>query len=211
MSKKQIRQFLYTVIALVVCVAGYFIVDTYSQNKKKEAEEESSKIAEENKSVVYEMESVDDVTGFSYVVDGETITLLKDTDGEWKSDNDSSLKIDQSVVESSMLTNLLYVASEEKIEAPDDISQYGFDNPQNQIVIMKLDGSSSVFTIGAQNVFDTSKYYLMLEGDDNVYVVDSVIPNAFSKTLADLEEEETTVEETMAAETEETLETETDN
>jgi hypothetical protein len=40
-------------------------------------------------------------------------------------------------------------------------------------------------------------YYMMIKGDDNVYVVDSTLAEAFSKSTDDLEKEEET---TTAAE-----------
>lgn len=197
MSKNQMRQLIGMVIALVVCVVGYFTIDSYSQKQKEKAEEESSKAAEANETVVFELENIDDITGFSYVVDGTTITLLKNSDDTWICDNDTSINIDEYVVKSTILNSLERVSSNQIIESPEDIAQYGFDSPQNKIVIMKSDGSSRVFTLGAQNQIETDKYYMMVDGDDNVYVIDSAIPIAFSNTIEDLEEE-TTVAETSS-------------
>lgn len=196
MSKKEKKQFVFTILALVVCVVGYLLIDAYCEDRKEKEEDESKRIEEESRTVVFEMDNTDDITGFSYVVDGETITLLKDTDGVWICDNDTSMNVDQSTVNNTMVSNFVYVSSNQVIESPEDTAQYGFDDPQNKIVIMKSDGTSCVFTIGAQNEFDTSKYYMMLEGDDNVYVIGSSIPNAFAYSLEDLREEETTTEET---------------
>lgn len=201
MSKKQMKQFVFTIIALAVCVIGYLTADYYSKEQKQREEEESAKKAEENTVVVYQMESVNNITGFAYVADGKTIMLVKDESGNWLDSEDSSVNLAEDTIESVMLTNLMYVSSDEVIEAPEDVNQYGFDNPTNQIVISMSDGTTSTFIVGAQNEFDTSKYYMMLEGDDNVYVIDSVIPNAFSKTVDELVEEETTVEETTVEET----------
>ena len=45
--------------------------------------------------------------------------------------------------------------------------------------------------------YDSTKYYMMVKGDDNVYVISSDLVTAFSKTVDDMKEEETTtVEET---------------
>lgn len=193
MSKNQIKQFVVTIIILATCVVGYIGVDYYSREQKQNAEEESAKKAKENTVVIYERESVDNITGIAYVVDENTIMLLKDESGNWIYSEDTSVNLAEDTIESAMLTNLIYVSSDEVIEKPEDVKQYGFDNPTNTIVISNSDGTTSTFIIGAQNEFDTSKYYMMLEGDDNVYVIDSVIPNAFSKTVDELlEEDETT-------------------
>lgn len=193
MSKNQIKQFVVTIIILAACVVGYIGVDYYSREQKQNAEEESAKKAKENTVVIYERESVDNITGIAYVVDENTIMLLKDESGNWIYSEDTSANLAEDTIESAMLTNLIYVSSDEVIEKPEDVKQYGFDNPTNKIVISNSDGTTSTFIIGAQNEFDTSKYYMMLEGDDNVYVIDSVIPNAFSKTVDELlEEDETT-------------------
>lgn len=196
MSKKQTRHFLYMIIALVVCVTGYFVIDSYCHKQKEQEEEESKNIAEENKTVVFEMKSVDDVTAVSYMADGEKIRLFKDSDGVWKCDAGSEFKINKSIVTSTMLNKFVCVISDQIIESPENTAQYGFDNPQNKIAIKKSDGNSYVFTIGAQNKFDTDKYYMMIAGDDNVYIVDSDIPSAFTNSPEDLKEEETTVTDT---------------
>ena len=40
--------------------------------------------------------------------------------------------------------------------------------------------------------YDASKYYMMVKGDDSVYVVDSSVVDGFTKTVDDLEKEEET-------------------
>lgn len=196
MSKKQMKQYITAIVALIICIAGYFLVNHYCQVKKQEAEQESLKATEENTTVIYEMEDVSVITGFSYILDGTTLNFTKDDSGTWKNRENPDLKLDGDTIESTLLTKLMEISSDNVIEQPEDVSQYGFDSPTNVITVMESDGSSHTFTIGSQNEFDTSKYYLMMEGDDNVYVVDSTLSSAFSAELEEFEEEETTVEAT---------------
>lgn len=72
----------------------------------------------------------------------------------------------------------------------------------NTITIVDANNKTHILYIGDANPYDSTKYYMMVEGDENVYVVDSSVVDAFSKSLEDLEkEEETTVEETTVEET----------
>lgn len=204
MTKKQIKQYIIAIVALIVCVVGYLLADNYSKSKKMEAEEESSKAAETNGKVILEIEDTSVISGLSYQLEGETVKLFKSEDGNWESENDKSLKIDSNAVESLIVAELTTITGEKVETESEDISPYGFDAPTNTIVITKTDGTSDTLIIGSQNEFNTEKYYLMVEGDENVYVVDSAVPNAFSTALEDLEEETTTVEEDTSASDEET-------
>lgn len=195
MTKKQRKQYIFALVALAVCIVGYFLVNVYIDVKKSELEEESLKKAEENTSVIFEMEDVSGIAEFSYKIDGETLKFTKNNDGIWVNENNVSKQMDGDKI-TIMLETLLKVTGEKIATKSDDVRPYGFDAPMNHIVITEADGTSHTLIVGSQNEFDTAKYYLMLEGDENVYVVDSTIPSAFSKALEDLEEEETTVEET---------------
>lgn len=199
MSKSQKKQFFASIILLLVCIVGYVSVTHYCKAKKTEQEEESSKKAAENTTVLYEMDSIDNVSGLAYIVDGKTIVLNKEDSGKWICQEDKNKNLSSDTV-NTMAKKLMYVTSSEVIKGPEDTDQYGFNNPTNKIVIMMSDNTSKTFIIGKQNEFDTSKYYLMLEGDKNVYVIDSTIPSAFTSDL-DALEETTTVEETSTVET----------
>ena len=96
-----------------------------------------------------------------------------------------------------MLAKLVSVTADEKIAKKDDVSQYGFtidDNGNviaetNTIALTDEDNTTYTLYIGKENPYDTSKYYMMVEGDENnIYLVDSDIQTAFSKNISDITE-----------------------
>ena len=86
--KRQKKQFIVLLILLVVCVAAYLGVTM--NNKKTKQEEEAS---EEAAKVYITDFDKDDVTAFSYVLNGTTLAFHKDGDN-WLYDGDSSVDID---------------------------------------------------------------------------------------------------------------------
>ncbi len=202
--KKQIVQFCVVIAVLVICIGGYFIVSNYF--RAKNAEEESAETIE-----AFKIDDYTKITGLTYIYDDKTIMLLKDDD-MWIYADDTTKNLDSSTIETEMLIPLSQVNATTKIENPEDISEYGFETNEegnmepdtNTIIAMDSDNNSYTVYIGAQNPYDTTQYYMMVEGDDNVYVIDDTLANAFSKSIDDIEEETTTEETTTEAETEET-------
>ena len=111
-----------------------------------------------------------------------------------------------------MLAKLVSVTADEKIAKKDDVSQYGFtidDNGNviaetNTIALTDEDNTTYTLYIGKENPYDTSKYYMMVEGADNIYLVDSDIQTAFSKNISDI------TETTTEAATQESTEVQTE-
>lgn len=181
----QKKQFIGICVLVVLCVAAYFGLKTYNAKtaEKEQKEAESKKI---------EAVSIDTekVKSFSYQLNGATITFEKDGD-TWYYQSDHSINIDEDKV-STMLTAAAEVTAEEKLENVEDISEYGFDNPTNVLTFTMEDGTRTI-TIGMQNEI-TSQYYIMDNNSDTIYIVDSGISNAFSKSIEDM----TAVEDTSS-------------
>lgn len=198
--KKQIIQFWAIIVILVVFIGGYFGISKYFS--LKEEKEEADRI------VALEIKDYEKVSSISYINNGETITLGK-SEGEWYNIDDSSVNLSENAIETGMLMQLAEVTASQIIDSPDKLSDYGFtendegniEGSTNTIVIVDEDSDTHTLYIGDANPYDSSKYYMMVKGDDNVYVVDSTVPDAFSKSLEDITEEETTVEETTVEET----------
>lgn len=197
--KKQIMQFGVIAVALVVCIIGYFVMNHYFEKSEKEEEEA-------NKIVAFTLEDYKEIKEFSYVYDGETITL-KNNDGTWSVSGNDDVKVDSSVVETEMLAQLVELVAEDKIDDADNKEDYGFHETDgevtaatNTISVTDKESTEHVIYIGNANPYDSTLYYMMVKGDDNVYVVSSTFVDAFSKSVDDIEEEETTTEETTTAE-----------
>ena len=185
--RKQKIQFIVLAVILIVCIGGYFGITSYYKNKESN-EKEASTIK------VLEIENYKDLTKVSYNYEDATINLVK-KDNKWK---------DESNINSEMLSTLVEIDASTKIDSPEDISQYGFAKDSdgnitgktNSITVTDNDGKVNKIYIGSTNPYDSTKYYMMVNDDTNVYVVDSTVNDAFSKDVEELEEETTTVEET---------------
>lgn len=195
MNKQKI-QFIVMAVVLVICIGGYFGINVYYKNVEEKEETE-------NVITILEIENYKDMVKVSYDCNGEEINLSK-ADNVWKNDEDASKKMDADAIETDLLEKLASINATQKIESPDDITQYGFSKDDsgniigetNNIVVTDSNGKTNKIYVGGTNPYDSSKYYIMVNDDKNVYVADSTINDAFSTTVDDLEEETTTVAET---------------
>ena len=90
------------------------------------------------------------------------------------------------------------LATASAIEAEDYFSEYealetyGLNAPQKSVTLTLSDGSVKKLMIGNYNDI-VGYYYMMVEGDSNLYLVDGTLLNAFEVSYTELEfiEEET--------------------
>lgn len=184
------------IILLAVCVIGYFSITKYYDNKEQKEEKA-------NKITAFSLKDYKKAKSISYTSDSGVINLVRKED-KWNIKGDSKTDVDESIVETEMLSKLVEVVSEDKIDDFSNLKDYGFTKEDgevtpstNTITIVDSEDKEHVIYLGEANPYDASKYYMMIKGDESVYVVDSSVADAFSKSKDDLEkEEETTVEET---------------
>lgn len=195
--KKQMRQFGVIACILLVCIVGYFVINNHFAKAEKEKESM-------NKIVAFTLDDYKEIKEISYVHDNKVIKL-KQQNKKWNVSGNTKTKIDSDVVGTDMLSKLVEVIAKEKIESVSHEEDYGFIKSDdemaastNTIRIVDKDEKEQVVYIGNANPYDESLYYMMVKGDENVYVISSDIVDAFSKTVEDLEEETTTMEETTA-------------
>ena len=174
-KKKQMKIMLIVLVIVAVAIAGIVIYQK-QQSAKESAAEQEKVLAEIN---------VEDVTAFSYYLDGEQLSFTKQDD-TWVYDNDASLSIDTDKVE-SMLENAATVSYSAIVEDPEELSSYGLDSPSNVIVISTADDTYT-FTIGDTNSI-TSELYMMFGSDTTVYTMSTDLTDAFSKSVDDLLED----------------------
>lgn len=130
------------------------------------------------------------VTALSWTCGEETITLEKEGE-EWVYPEDEAFPVNDETIEG--LTEVLTeIQAERTLESPEDLSEYGLEDPQYTIEVS--DGSDTTLKIGDETSLG-GQYYLST-GDGNVYIVDSTLPDTFSLSLYDLVEEETIPEMT---------------
>lgn len=198
--KKQIIQLSVVVCVLVVCILGYFIIKGQFDKKNEEKENQG-------KTTVFTLDDYKNTKKFSYKYDGNTLTL-ENNNGTWKLKENTKLKIDKSVIESEMLKELVEIQTSDVISGVEDLSDYGFSKKDgnispttNTVKVTDSNGKSSVIYIGSANPYDSTLYYIMIKGDDNIYTVSSDFVEAFNKGRSDLKkEEETTTESSTTTE-----------
>ena len=177
-----------------LCVGGYFAISRHEFEIKEELSEVL--VTDFNK---------DDVTGLTVSGDYE-LKLVKGDDGVWKEESIPEKAIKQESVNMLLSEIDNITTSETVIEAPEDLSQYGLDEPFRTITAELSDGTSVTLCAGAKSDL-LSKYYVKTESGESVYMVDTYIVEDFAKTPEELVEEETT-ETPAAAEAETGTETE---
>ena len=183
--KKQKIQILILLVLCIVCIGGYFSIRNYTF----ETEEETVSVDVTNF-------NKDDVT--ELILSGDHEVHLVKTDDTW---TESSLP-DETIKESTVNTLLNEIANitttETVVEAPEDLSQYGLEEPFRTITAVLSDGTQVVIYAGNESDL-LSEYYIKVEGDDNVYLVSSNIVTDFDKNPEDFIDEtetETATEET---------------
>lgn len=183
--KKQKIQMLVIVVILLLGIVAYFVATQYAKKQ-----EQRDKDSETQGQVSLSIANADDVDSFSYIVDDTTYSYTKNGDS-WTCENDTSLKLDSDSI-AALLNNLKKVTAAEAIADYDSIADYGLDQPQNTITVTCGDETTTV-DIGDYNEM-LQEYYIKVSGDDKVYLVDSILKDAFSKTPDTMVQQEESTE-----------------
>lgn len=193
--QKQKKQMVCLLVLLVIFIAAFCGTKGYQQ-KQQEKEEKQT---EADKKYVTQTD-VSDITAFSYQIQDETLTFVKEGD-QWISQDDSTVALDQSAVE-NLVSSMAEIEAEEVIDEPDNLSEYGFDTPVNVLTYTTADGTVTL-TVGMENTI-TSQYYLTKSDDDRLYLVADDLPSSFTKTLDELKDTSENTETTEAVQPEDT-------
>lgn len=193
MQKQKIQ--LLVLLAVVLLLGGIYAGIRYyneTQGKKEEEKQAAETIS------VTDMQ-VSDITEFSYVLEGKTLSFTKEGDS-WQYDGDKSLDIDEDAIE-TMLSKAVGVTAEETVTDYGNLADFGLETPNNTIILTTEKEETALY-IGNQNEI-TSQYYLKKGDSDTIYLVGSAVATGFNKTVGELtvEEENTETEEITETET----------
>lgn len=195
--EKQKKQFAVLLAVLVVMILVYLGIRFYNQKA-----EEKETAEEEAETVTVTDFDTDDVTAFSYQLNGETLSFTKDGDN-WFYDGDVTLDLDESVV-TTMLSAASNLTTTDVLDEYDSLADYGLDAPENTITITTSDGVITLM-VGSSNEI-TGDYYMMTGDSDTVYLISSSLSSSFGKTVEELIAEEEETEATEEVETTEEVE-----
>lgn len=181
--QKQKKQFVIITILLLICIGAWLGIRVYNDKMEEKEKQE----AEAERITVAEIDA-DDITAFSYEYEGVELSFTK-TDDTWTYDADTSVPLDQDAIV-SLLSNVESVIAEDEVKDYDDISDYGFDASEQKVCV-KTEEQEYIFTFGMNNSL-LNQDYMMLDGDDTVYLVSTTIKNSFEKSVEDLTQAEDT-------------------
>lgn len=186
--KKQRKQLITMLVLLAFLIISYFIVGAYNDAQaEKEIKEDIVVTDFDSKTVV----------AFSYDYEKEmnSFTKLEDV---WSYDKDPAFDVDESLID-EMLDIASNILAKDYFSEYETIETYGLDAPQKTVSLTFSDGSTMKLMIGDYNEI-VGYYYLMVEGDSNLYLVDATLLDEFELSYADLEVIEEVTENTESVE-----------
>lgn len=125
-----------------------------------------------------------DASKLEWTSDGVTLALVKG-ENSWSYADDEAFPLDQSVPE-EMTSALSSLTASRVLDGPEELADYGLDDPALTITATDGDGTVYTFAVGDQNEV-TQECYLLYNGDESkVYLVDSTLEDAFSLGLYDM-------------------------
>lgn len=174
--KKQRKQLIIMATFLGFLIIAYFGLNVYNDAQAKKEEEEQT--------IVVTDFDYEDVVAFSYDYNNETYNFTKLGD-VWSYDADAEFDVDESLVE-SMLATAGSLLGEEVVTDYETLDTYGFDEPQKTVSLTMSEGSTVTIQVGDYNDI-VGWYYLMVEGDSNLYLADSTLLYTYEVSYTSLE------------------------
>lgn len=119
----------------------------------------------------------------SFLINGQKETFEK-TDETWKLERDNTFPVDEAQLLSPFI-KLAPLQAVRILEDPEDPSEYGLTEPQNELTLTEEDGTVTTVTIGDTNS-SIENAYVMLDQDPSViYTVETTILSYLSDDLYD--------------------------
>lgn len=179
MKKKKINNI---VVLLGIFIVLLLIFEGVQKWNDAQAELEA---AEEEASKVYVFEA-DNLEKIIYFDGEENIWAFEKSDGNWIYTLDPEIVLVQDTM-TDMEEAFSKIEAVKEIEDPDNLADYGFEDPQYQIVLTE-NGTDHTFLIGDTN---GENYYMMEEGTEKVYTVSSDIGSEMIWMLSDVAQKDT--------------------
>ncbi len=171
-KKKKGKGLLFAVLILIVLLVLYFVIDL--QQKKSDQEAETEETEESSLPVSVTEDEISKVT----VKNGDvTMTYVKNDD-TWTYEEDPDFPLDESAVNTKM-NRLTTLTVDRVLESPEDLSEYGLDKPQQEVTVLKTDGTTFTLYIGNQNS-SNNDFYVKVDDGADVYTMPSSSVNAFN-------------------------------
>lgn len=174
MKKKTKNLVLLLMIFLILC--SVLLLTRYLSEKKARQQEEES-ASESIANIVY-LISAEDIKGFSYENNGTEFSFSYD--GQWYYEPDRNFPVNQTRL-NDFKTVFLDLTIEKTIEAKDDLSAYGLDNPAYSVEITGTQDEKCTLKIG--DMASNGDYYAQLDGKQEIYTISDRIVAYLSDEL----------------------------
>ena len=170
--KKRKNTMLALLVILAVLIVCYFVIGKIQENQEEEPSEETTYAV-----------SMDDIVSIKYSDGTSTMTFTK-TDDTWSYEEDTTVALEQSTME-SMADTFGKIIANRILEEPDALSDYGLEEPAYTIEMADKEGNVTTVYIGNQTGSD---YYLTCGDKKVVYTVSSSVVNAMEFDVEELRE-----------------------
>lgn len=165
--KKRIKQLIIAVVLLVLCIIGYIVIPKMIDYSDVMETSGLDSILSTDTSTINSLE----------VVWGKYTTKLVKENGVWKVEGRDGTPNNELV--DTALKYAGNIHARKTISDHGDLKEYGMDQPQYTINFTTSDGKNVKYYIGNYNNMDEA-FFLMLDGDQNIYTVATDYADAFS-------------------------------
>lgn len=174
--RKKNKGILILLAVLILLVAVYFGLRTWNAQQEEKAQEE-----QEAATVHVTDTSAEDIVSLKFNVGNGDLEFSKEDD-QWYYTPDKDFPLQQSYPE-DMAETVGSITAGRELTDGDSIDAYGLDEPAYTIEYTDADGNTTEFLFGDMTGDD---YYVMLNGNDTVYTVNSSVIDPFNYTLDDM-------------------------
>jgi hypothetical protein len=184
-KKKRQRQLVTSILLVVfaaVFIAVYFIVAPLLSEDGNAAD------TTETEAVSVSAHQSSEVLSLTFPSSEEsegTITLTRgSSSADWEYVQRPGFPLSDTKL-SKLASAVASISASREITEPESLSTYGLDNPSLTVTVGYSDGTTRSYSIGNYNEF-SSVYYMMTDGSNTIYTVDSTIMRTFTVSEDDL-------------------------
>lgn len=175
----RIKKLLLLVIVLAVLVGCYMLA-----SKKTE----TTVVNEESGTYELTAKTADDISAIAWTADDVSYSFTR-TDGVWYKTDNAEYPVAQDEVE-SLVSSLLDIKGNRKLENVTDISMYGLSEPAFTVTVTWSDGSTTVYQMGDEAPFGDSYYLKLDDQDTTVYTIADSLSDVFDADEEDFVQQE---------------------
>ena len=178
--KKKNTALIAGIIILALLLVFYLVL----HNSSKEDSQDTEKTSE----TAFET-TVEDISEAVFK-SGENEYKFTKSDDIWKYNGEENFPLDQSAF-GEIISKFEKIAADRVLEKPDNISEYGLDDPTVTVSLKDKDGKEQTLQFGDTNSVTSSSYMTLNKDNEKVYMVSSTIVTSLQFDINDLAEKET--------------------